>query len=422
MEDTLRSALNTMVESGSGAEAGAGAGAGLRLPGGSRDLASLELKRIPIQGDASGRRYERLVMPPGSSPETMVLMWLPPNPKQSDEAVSGPVPDKLPFLDVQAVLEAGGLPVPIIYANYSHRDLVILEDLGPETMEKRICVLTGMESGKVNLTSLDRAGLEPVLALYKQAIRLLVQFQVTGTKIKPGTTIAATRAFEYDLLRWELDHFVEYGLLQRPNRTGQTPEPDQETLDALSSIFDHLARKLATLPRELVHRDYQSKNLMVRSTKAGSEELALIDFQDALGGPPVYDLVALLRDSYVVLPWWAVESLISLYLEERAARGLPAYSKEEVTQWFLLQTIQRKLKDAGRFVFIHKVRGNDSFMKYFDDSIIYGAHAAHTSGDPVVRELTGLLAPWLPGFREAAEKDDQGKRKEEGKGKGRAND
>ncbi len=408
MEDILRNALKTMLENSAGSGARGYSGKtdlGLRLPNGlGMELGDLELPIIPIQGDASGRRYERLIMPHGSSPATMVLMWLPQDQKRSDEAVSGPIPDRLPFLDVQAVLEEGGLPVPKIFADCSEEGLVILEDLGQETMEKRICSLTGTESGKVNLAHTDQVELAPVLALYEKAVRLLVQFQVVGTRLKPGSTIAMTRSFAYDLLRWELDHFVEYGLLQRPqwanpdNGSGEDEAPDNATLTHLAAIFDHVANRLAALPRELVHRDFQSKNLMVREGAGDTEELALIDFQDALSGPPVYDMVALLRDSYVVLPWNGVDSLLDLYLEERATRGLPAYSKGEIEEWFLLQTIQRKLKDAGRFVFIDKVKRNPSFMKYFDDSIAYAAHAASRCKDPMVRGLIGLLAPWLKGF------------------------
>ena len=64
-----------------------------------------------------------------------------------------------------------------------------------------------------------------------------------------------------------------------------------------------IVRELAAEPRVLCHRDYHSRNLMLRG-----DRLFIIDFQDARLGPDTYDLASLLRDSYVDLPgpWWTI--------------------------------------------------------------------------------------------------------------------
>jgi hypothetical protein len=100
--------------------------------------------------------------------------------------------------------------------------------------------------------------------------------------------------------------------------------------------------------RHFVHRDYQSRNLMVRASGA----ICWIDFQDALLGPRVYDLVALLNDSYQEFDRAFVEARLD---EFAAAAGLGKDERALLGREFDYVTVQRKLKDAGRFVFIDRV-------------------------------------------------------------------
>ena len=70
----------------------------------------------------------------------------------------------------------------------------------------------------------------------------------------------------------------------------------------------------------LCHRDYHSRNLMLRDGA-----LFIIDFQDARMGPDTYDLVSLLRDSYVDLASQQVEELIAYFLAlKHGAAGVGA--------------------------------------------------------------------------------------------------
>ena len=94
--------------------------------------------------------------------------------------------------------------------------------------------------------------------------------------------------------------------------------------------------------------------------------LCWIDFQDALLGPRVYDLVALLNDSYQTFDRPFIEARLDEYA--RAAR-LGAEARAEVGREFDRVTVQRKLKDAGRFVFIDRVKKNPSFLKFVEPTI-----------------------------------------------------
>src|SRR5262249_39572082 len=152
-------------------------------------------------------------------------------------------------------------------------------------------------------------------ALYTRAVEDLARAQVALAAL-PADSIIASRAFDEELLRWEIDHFREWGLDARGK--GLSPA-DRATFDG---IADRLAKRIASWPRGFVHRDYQSRNLMVRATEAHQPAaICWIDFQDALLGPRVYDLVALLNDSYQEFDRPFVESRLDEFARARSASG-----------------------------------------------------------------------------------------------------
>ncbi len=124
----------------------------------------------------------------------------------------------------------------------------------------------------------------------------------------------------------------------------------------------------------------------------GAPELKVIDFQDALLGTRAYDLVALLRDSYVVLTADEVESLVGEFIAQARIADAAGFRR-----LFLLQTLQRKLKDVGRFVFIDRVRKNPSFLRWIPSTVGY-LRAAVGAAPPelgALRELFGRRLPEL---------------------------
>ena len=91
--------------------------------------------------------------------------------------------------------------------------------------------------------------------------------------------------------------------------------------DALRAEFVEIIEELAGEARVLCHRDYHSRNLMVHE-----DRLYIIDFQDARMGPDTYDLVSLLRDSYVDLPEQTVERADCLLPRAQGSRRKPSRS------------------------------------------------------------------------------------------------
>ena len=124
-----------------------------------------------------------------------------------------------------------------------------------------------------------------------------------------------------------------------------------------------IVAELAAEPRVLCHRDYHSRNLMLRG-----ERLYIIDFQDARLGPDTYDLVSLLRDSYVDLPERRVDELIAYFLAlQRPTRP----SGHEFRRRFDLMALQRNLKALGTFGYQTTARGNPVYIQYIPRTLRY---------------------------------------------------
>jgi aminoglycoside/choline kinase family phosphotransferase len=291
-------------------------------------------------------------------------MHLPADALRSDEASGDAAPAELPFLAVHRHLTARGVRVPRVLADDVPRRVVLLEDLGDETFEARLAARPAERE-----------------RLYERAVDLLADLHARCAAPDPGCLVYG-RAFDETLLRWELEHFREWGLVPLGGVA------DDEAHRLLDAPFDALARELAALPRGFVHRDYQSRNLMWVG-----DELVVIDFQDALLGPLPYDLVALLCDSYVALDEALVARMIARYAD---ARGL-AVADLERTFWKV--AAQRKLKDAARFVFIDRVRKNASFLAHVPQSFVHVGRAL--ARVPALSGVDAVLRARIRGYPDA---------------------
>jgi hypothetical protein len=118
----------------------------------------------------------------------------------------------------------------------------------------------------------------------------------------------------------------------------------------------------------LCHRDYHSRNLMWRDGR-----LCIIDFQDARLGPDTYDLVSLLRDSYVDLPERVVDELIAYFL---ALSGRPA-DDAEFRRRFDLMALQRNLKALGTFGYQTTARRNPVYIQYIPRTLKHARENLH---------------------------------------------
>jgi len=315
-----------------------------------------------MPGGASTRRYLRV----RTASRSAVAMWAPDG-ARPEEVTAGGAPARWPFLEVRDLLERAGVRVPALLADRSDVGLLLLEDLGDETLAAAIAARPTRKT-----------------TLYSKAVRDLAAMHAALSDVRG--TIVATRAFDEPLLRWELAHFVEWGLDARGVKLSG------EARRALDEAFDRLARELSARPRGFVHRDYQSRNLMI--DPRDPEALVVIDFQDALLGPRSYDLVALMRDSYQDFDERFVTQMLGVYAD---ARAMDEPARVELRDEFDRLTVQRKLKDAGRFVFIERRKGDASFLPYFAPSLARVRSALERLGDAApFGTIRAVLAEAMP--------------------------
>jgi N-acetylmuramate 1-kinase len=322
------------------------------------------VQRLP--GGAGNRTYWRVQ---GLNGKSAVVMELPPDPVKSEEASKDHAPQELPFVNVHRYLERIGVRVPRLLMDGSREGFLVIEDLTDRTLEQAL-----KEGADLRKS-------------YSHAIDQLARLRAHAERDPDPSCLAWSRAFDYDLYQWEFEHFIEYGLLAR----GATPTDSE--LQTLRRHFERISRELADAPRGFTHRDYQSRNIMVPR----KQEQVVIDFQDALQGPRQYDLVALLRDSYVELQRPLIDAMLARYLQRFEKEGGPRLDKEEFVGFFDLLTVQRKLKDAGRFVFIDRVKKNPSFLVHIPSSLRYVRGALERRTE--LREVQEILQKHVPELR-----------------------
>ncbi|HIE65801.1 MAG: phosphotransferase [Nitrospira sp.] len=307
-----------------------------------------EVTLEPLAGDASNRSYCRLSWRENNSFHSFVVMVLadPEAFKASEEAGSGEAPpiEEIPFINIQKHLLACKLPVPEIIDSNLPEGWLLLEDLGDVTLAQEI-------EGQLQNRPL-------LLNYYQKAIDVLITLQVEASPVPNSPSFAHLRQYDQALFLWEFDHFIEYGVEKRKGIV--LPKKEKE---AIRAGFLEIACRLANIPAVYTHRDYHSRNLMIQSG-LGGKRVRLIDFQDALMGPPHYDLASLLRDSYIDLPEALVDELILYYIEKSEQRTKTVIELETFRELFDLVSIQRNLKAAGRFVYFDQVKHKSQYLSH----------------------------------------------------------
>jgi aminoglycoside/choline kinase family phosphotransferase len=284
----------------------------------------------PLSGDASTRRYYRLRESGGSR-----ILAL--HPEAFDAAT-------FPFVVIRELLEGYGLPVPRVLDRDGPRGILLLEDLGDTTLQQ----------------ALAGAGPAQRDGFYRDATSSIARLQREATR-GPQRAACFSVAFDIEKLSWELHYFVKHFVEGLRGR-----DLSVEDRSTLSEAIHRLCEEIASWPRVLCHRDYHSRNLMLHGGA-----LFWIDFQDARMGPATYDLVSLLRDSYVDLP----EGLVAERAEEFRQQAQPGESRDVFSRRLELTAVQRNLKALGTFGYMKTVRGTDVYDAYVPRTL---SHARRT--------------------------------------------
>ena len=322
-------------------------------------LAGRGAKVVPLTGDAGDRRYFRVLL---KNEPSQVL------------AVHTGAIDfaSLPFVNVARLLEAMPVPVPRILAHDNALGIMSLQDLGDVTLQAHLGAATPAEHA----------------ALYRQAVSFIETLQRRGRDLTSTDYVPYSIAFDVEKLTWELQFFVKHFL--EAYRGATLSAGDRA---ALAEEFAAIANELADEERVLCHRDYHSRNLMLHE-----RNLYIIDFQDARMGPDTYDLVSLLRDSYVDFTEQQVEELIAFYLALRGAWGDRIASDPlEFRRRFDVMALQRNIKALGTFGFQTTAKGNPVYIQYIPRTLNYVR--ANLNRYPRFARLRELLATHLEEVR-----------------------
>ena len=238
------------------------------------------------------------------------------------------------------------LPVPDILGHSDELGIVALQDLGDVTLQAHLGAASPSEHA----------------ALYRQAVALIEQLQRRGAELESDAFVPYRIAFDVEKLTWELDFFAKHFV---EGYRGAALTPAER-----AALAERVARRSSTSspaePRVLCHRDYHSRNLMLRD---GS--LYIIDFQDARMGPDTYDLVSLLRDSYVDIADRELDELIAYFLALKRATARQARHDEEFRRRFDLMALQRNLKALGTFGYQTLTRRNTVYIQYIPRTLRY---------------------------------------------------
>jgi aminoglycoside/choline kinase family phosphotransferase len=309
---------------------------------------------VPLTGDASDRKYFRILLP--DAPSIVLSLY------------SEPFDfERMSFVNVAQLLADMPVPIPAVLGHADDLGILALEDLGDVTLQAHLGAASPAEHA----------------ALYRESVALIATLQRRGAELESPRYLPYTIAFDVEKLTWEMDFFVKHFLeayrgvvLSDTARAGLRDE------------LGELVGILASERRVLCHRDYHSRNLMLHG-----QQLYIIDFQDARMGPDTYDLVSLLRDSYVDLPEQTVDELIAYFL---ALNGRIA-DAEAFRHRFDLMALQRNLKALGTFGYQTTARRNPVYIQYIPRTLRYVRN--NLDNLPEFDRLGDMLATHVEEFR-----------------------
>jgi len=280
-----------------------------------------EIKITPIETGGSDRKFYRVHC---SSDQQLILV------KYNLERE-----ENRHYVQIANFLATHGIRAPKIYHHDADEGLIWLEDLG----ERDLFSYRG-ESWLVRRAFYESA-LDEIAKLHRLPEAVCVEMR----EHLPAEFNAA-------LYTWEQNYFFE-NCLGRYFKTASETRRELAALPALHKIAQHLNR----LPRILVHRDFQSQNIIVRNGQAH-----LIDFQGMRPGLAQYDLASLFFDPYVDLPEEERAELKAYYCEQRSKHGGAVEADFEST--LKMCAMQRLMQALGAYGFLGLVKRHKSFLQY----------------------------------------------------------
>jgi aminoglycoside/choline kinase family phosphotransferase/dTDP-glucose pyrophosphorylase len=319
------------------------------------------IERELLAGDGSDRLWYRLK----SGPSSLIL---------ADHGIRTGMQtsEADAFVAIGRHLRSAGIDVPQIYLSDRFAGLVYLEDIGDEHLQET-----------VRRTSRS----QELVAHYRPIIRQLVKMAFAGAENFDPAWAYQTPSYSRELiLEKECRYFVEAFLATYLGRS--IPFAD------LAGEFARLAdRALAFGVNGFMHRDFQSRNIMIRK-KTG----VIIDFQGGRLGPIQYDLASLLIDPYVDLPQIVQDQLLAYCLQQiDLTRPVDPHRFRKGYHYCCLT---RNLQILGAFGHLSKVKGKTQFEAYIP-SAVHGLHQRLNRDDAnEFPQLKAIMSAVVDGYRQ----------------------
>jgi N-acetylmuramate 1-kinase len=318
-----------------------------------------------LQGDASTRSYARLALPDRRA----ILMNAPRQPDgppirdgKPYSALVHLAEDVAPFVAVCEELRRRGLSAPAIYAFDLHQGFVIIEDLGDRVFGAEIARGT------------------PIAKLYAPAVDVLLAIAGAPPPLMlpiEGHAPHRLPAYDAEALLTEVSLLTDW---LWPAIHGK-PTPDA-IRDEYLALWQPLLAAAASSDKALILRDFHSPNLMWLPERSGLRQVGLLDFQDALTGPPAYDLVSLLQDARLDVPEALEAELLARYCAGRSA-GDRQFSHDAFRTLYATLGAQRNSKILGIFARLAKRDGKRGYLthiprvaRYLERNLAHPALAA----------------------------------------------
>lgn len=275
-----------------------------------------------IAGGGSDRQFYRIHMP-----GTSCVLMVSPLAKQEIAA----------FIDVGSFLLSAGIGVPEIIDADPDKKMVLLEDLGDDSLNRRV----GLAGNPAQMA-----------ADYEKVLVFLAEMQIRPASSLAQSRYLKNRSFGYEALRWETDYFMDCFIKQFCGM----PDSHEKNLE---TEFSHLALQLDREPKYFMHRDFQSQNIHFKNNA-----VRVIDFQTATRGLLQYDLASLLKDAYVEMTPEMRSDLLAFYMAVLRDRWKMEIDPEAFDRTFQLAGLQRNMQALGAFAFLGLRKGKKQFLKH----------------------------------------------------------
>ena len=280
-----------------------------------------QIKIKPIEKGGSDRKFYRIRCSPE---QTLILVKY--NPEREENRH---------YVQIARFLDRHGIRVPKIYFHDATEGLIWIEDLGER-----------------DLFSYRKESWMVRRAFYESALSQIATLHGLPESVSIEIKEELPAEFNAALYLWEQNYFFD-------NCLGRYFKSDQSELRALADLpaLREVAERLGNLARVLVHRDFQSQNIIMRNGQAH-----LIDFQGLRPGLAEYDLASLFYDPYVDLTEAERAELIGYYREEQFKKGITIDGDFDSKLRFC--AMQRLMQALGAYGFLGLVKGHKHFLQY----------------------------------------------------------